>query len=409
MSIRMIGIDHSTAEIDIRTIFSFTKTKCADAVEQISRKERINGCVLLSTCNRMELYVSCEEEYQGSLYELVCSIRELNSELYRNYFVYREEEEAVSHLFHLASGLKSRILGEDQILTQVKDALTLAREHYAADNVLETLFRTAVTAAKKVKTEVVLSIANRSVIHQALATLAQEGYQVEGRTCMVIGNGEMGKLAATVLQQAGADVTVTVRQYRSGIVDIPRNCKRIDYGERMTLFPRCDFVISATASPNYTLKEHCVREAGLTHPIVLVDLAVPRDIDPLAGRLPFVKLYDIDYFHADVENEKLKKSIECAENILKEQMEEFYVWYECRDMIPKILGIKKNAVVDLDLRIQKIIRDLPMEEQQQKALQQSIETAASKVVNKMMFGLRDTISRKAFRECVEGLEKVYEK
>ena len=94
---------------------------------------------------------------------------------------------------------------------------------------------------------------------------------------------------------------------------------------------------------------------------------------------------------------------------LKEQMEEFYVWYECRDMIPKILGIKKNAVVDLDLRIQKIIRDLPMEEQQQKALQQSIETAASKVVNKMMFGLRDTISRKAFRECVEGLEKVYEK
>ena len=85
------------------------------------------------------------------------------------------------------------------------------------------------------------------------------------------------------------------------------------------------------------------------------------------------------------------------------------MWYECRDMIPKIQGIKKNAVVDLDLRIQKIIRDLPMEEQQQKALQQSIETAASKVVNKMMFGLRDTISRKAFRECVEGLEKVYEK
>ena len=409
MSIRMIGIDHSRAAIDVRTIFSFTKTKCTEALEIIKEKEGINGCVLLSTCNRMELWISCEEEFADDLFEMLCEIREIPADYYQEYFTQRRETEAVGHLFRLASGLKSRILGEDQIITQVKDALALAREHYATDNVLEILFRMAVTAAKKVKTEVVLSTANRSVIHQALDTLGKEGYDVNGKTCMVIGNGEMGKLAATVLQQAGADVTVTVRQYRSGIVDIPRNCKRIDYGDRMKLFPDCDFVVSATASPNYTLKEHCVREALLTHAIVLVDLAVPRDIDPLAAGLPFVKLYDIDYFKVDIQSEKLKENIRKATHILEEQIEEFYVWYECRDMIPKIQGIKESAVVDLDLRIQKIIRDLPVEEDQRTSLQRSIETAASKVVNKMMFGLRDTISQKAFRECVEGLEKVYEK
>ena len=409
MSIRMIGIDHSRAEIDIRTIFSFTKTKCAEALEIMKEKDGISGCVLLSTCNRMELWVSCEENFTGSLVDLLCEIRELSPEPYREYFVERREREAAIHLFRLASGLKSRILGEDQIITQVGTALSMAREHYATDNVMETLFRMAVTAAKKVKTEVVLSRANRSVIHQALDTLEREGFHAEGKTCMVIGNGEMGKLAATVLQQAGAFVTVTVRQYRSGMVDIPRNCSRIDYGERMRLFPACDLVVSATASPNYTLKEHCVREAALTHPIVLLDLAVPRDIDPLAGELPFVTLYDIDDFQIDARSEELKENIRRAEHILEEQIEDFYVWYECRDMVPKIRDIRESAVVDLELRLHKIIRSLPLDEEQQKTLENSIGTAAGKVVTKMMFGLRDTVSQKAFRECVEGLEKVYEK
>ena len=116
-----------------------------------------------------------------------------------------------------------------------------------------------------------------------------------------------------------------------------------------------------------------------------------------------------DYLKLDARSEKLVKNIEKASGILNEQIEEFYAWYECRDVIPRIQEIKESAVVDLDLRIQKIIRDLPMEEERRTELQKSIEKAAGKVVNKMMFGLRDQISQKAFRECVEGLEKVYER
>lgn len=408
MPIQMIGIDHSRAEIDIRTIFSFTKKKAAEALEVIKEKDGISGCVLLSTCNRMELWVSCTDEFSGSLIDILCEIREVNPEPYREYFVERKEQEAVAHLFRLASGLESRIIGEDQIITQVKDALAAARENYATDNVMETLFRMAVTAGKKVKTEIVLSRANRSVIHHALETLKAEGFSAAGKKCMVIGNGEMGKLTATVLQQAGAEVIVTVRQYRSGIVDIPRNCSRIDYGERMRLLPECDLVVSATASPNYTLTEQNIREAHLTHPVVLVDLAVPRDIDPLADGLAYVKRYDIDDFHVDIRSEDLKENISRADHILEEKMEEFYVWYECRDMVPKIREIKESAVTDLDLRLHKILRSLPIEEAERAVLQKQIGTAAGKVVNKMMFGLRDTVSQKVFRECIEGLEKVYE-
>lgn len=407
MGIQMIGIDHSVAAIDIRTVFSFTKKKTAEALDAIKEKKGIRGCVLLSTCNRMELWVSTDETFTDSLYDILCEVRELRTKEYEKYFVYRSEQDAVDHLFHLACGLESRILGEDQILTQVKDALSMAREHYATDNVLEILFRMAVTAAKKVKTNVVLSGGNHSVIHQALETLREEGYEVNGRKCMVIGNGEMGKLAATVLRQAGADVTVTVRQYRSGIVDIPLGCKRIDYGNRMSILGDCDFVVSATASPNYTLTREGVREVELKHEMVLLDLAVPRDIDPEVKKLMHIRLYDIDYFKVEVLNDKMKENIAKAEAILQEQMEEFYVWYECRDVIPRIQELKKNVAVDLDLRLHKILHELPLEPSSREKLEAQIGQAAEKVANKMLFGLRDNISGEAFRECVEGLEKVY--
>lgn len=409
MGIRMIGIDHSQAEIDVRTIFSFTKKDSTQALEILKNKKGICGCVMINTCNRMELWVSCSEDFSQNLYDMLCEIREVDPAIYREYFAERFEEEAIHHLFELTCGLKSRILGEDQIISQVKEALSQARECYVTDNVLEVLFRMAVTAAKKVKTEVSFCASNRSVVHQAFYALEAEGYTLKDKKCMVIGNGEMGKLSATVLKQKGADVTVTVRQYRSGMVEIPRGCKRIDYGERMTLLPECDLVISVTASPNYTLRESCIRQINLTHPLVLIDLAVPRDIDPEAGGIPGITLYDIDYFKADTGSKELKESIAIAKHILELQTEEFYIWYECRDIIPKIQEIKACAVEDLDLRIERIIRELPMDKRNCEQLQEKIDTAVSKVVNKMIFGLRDSVSQQTFRECVEGLGKIYEK
>lgn len=407
MAIQMIGIDHSVAAIDIRTIFSFTKKRTVEALEIIKQKKGICGCVLLSTCNRMELWVSTEDACEIALYELLCEIRQIHTDAYQKYFTQRKEEEAVRHLFRLAGGLESRILGEDQILTQVKEALVTAREHYAADNVLEVLFRMAVTAGKKVRTNVTFSTGNHSVIHQALQTLRQEGLEVKGKKCMVIGNGEMGKLAATVLQQEGADVTVTVRQYRSGVVQIPPGCRRIDYGKRMCLIGSCDFVVSATASPNYTLTKEGLQAVDLEHELVLVDLAVPRDIDPEVQKLMYIRFYDIDYFKVDVLSEKMKAGIQEAESILKEQMEEFDNWYRCLDVIPRIGRIKEEAATDLDVRLHKILHQLPMEASEKETLEKQICQAAQKVTNKILFELRGRISDAAFRECIDGLEDIY--
>ena len=409
MSISMIGIDHSKASVDIRAKFSFTKKRAIEAMKKLKEEHGILGCIILSTCNRMEVWVSTQDDEEISLYEFLCREKEVEKDEYQDYFMKRENEEAVRHLFYLTSGLKSQILAEDQIITQVKDALTLARDAYCTDNVLEVLFRMAVTAAKKVKTEVTFSRANTSVIHQAMERLKNQGFSFEGKTCMVIGNGEMGKVTALALKEAGADVTVTVRQYRSGVVNIPQGCKRINYGERMELLPDCDLVVSATASPNYTLTKENFEEIKLdAASVVLIDLAVPRDIDPEIGKLQNVSLYDIDSFRIDAASPKLQASMQKAGEILDDQMKEFYDWFNGRDIFPRIEEIKADAVEDLNLRITKILKKTPMEQKDRESLLKAIDTAAGKVVNKMIFGLRDSLEQEAFLDCVEGLEKIYE-
>lgn len=409
MSISMIGIDHSKASVDIRAKFSFTKKRAIEAMKKLKEEHDILGCIILSTCNRMEVWVSTQDDEEISLYDFLCKEKEVEKDEYQDYFMKRENEEAVRHLFYLTSGLKSQILAEDQIITQVKDALTLARDAYCTDNVLEVLFRMAVTAAKKVKTEVTFSRANTSVIHQAMERLKNQGFSFEGKTCMVIGNGEMGKVTALALKEAGADVTVTVRQYRSGVVNIPQGCKRINYGERMELLPDCDLVVSATASPNYTLTKENFEEIKLdAASVVLIDLAVPRDIDPEVGKLQNVSLYDIDSFRIDAASPKLQASMQKAGEILDDQMKEFYDWFNGRDIFPRIEEIKADAVEDLNLRITKILKKTPMEQKDRESLLRAIDTAAGKVVNKMIFGLRDSLEQEAFLDCVEGLEKIYE-
>lgn len=408
MSIFMIGIDHNRASVDIRALFSFTKKAAGEAMQAIKELDGIGGCVILSTCNRMEIWVSARDDWDGEgLYGRLCEIKQVSGGPYRDHFVSRRDREAVEHLFYLTSGLKSQILGEDQILTQVKDALTLAREAFSTDSVLEVLFRMAVTAGKRIKTEVVFHRSDPSVIHQAIRTLERRGFSVSGKKCMVIGNGEMGKMAAQTLAGAGGDVTVTIRQYRSGMVNIPQGCQRIDYGRRMELLPQCDLVVSATASPNLTLREELFRQIELSKPLILIDLAVPRDIEPDLGKWDGITLYDMDSFRESEAAPEREESFRQSESIVREQMEEFYQWLEGRDIIPRIQKIQTEAVHDLDLRIHKVLQKTPMEDADRQKLQQAIERAAGKVVSKLIFGLRDDLDKDLFLACVAGLEKVY--
>lgn len=407
MNIKMLGIDHSKATVQYRELFSLTKRSKENLIKEFTNIQGVLGCVIISTCNRMEIWLSCDNEYKNSIYHYFCELNNLNQEDYKEYFMERTGCEAVCHLFYLTCGMRSKIIGEDQILSQVKEALSFSREIYCTDNVLEVLFRMSVTAAKKIKTQIHLSKSNKSIVHQVVHTLKNLGHEISGRKCLVIGNGEVGKLAATVFTEEGADVTVTVRQYKSGIVEIPKGCARIDYGERLNHIEECDFIISATASPNVTLQYEQLKDFKFESPKLFIDLAVPRDIEPSVSGIENISLFDIDYFNVDIYTDKLKMQMKQIDNMIEEKINEFTVWYQCKDAILEVKDICRNAATDVNLRLEKRIKQIDINQHEREHLEKSIEDAAGKVINKLMFGLMDNLKPETFQECVEVIKKLY--
>lgn len=397
------------AQINVRQCFAFTKSAMTLAMEKIKEDKRIKGCVILSTCNRMELWVNLSEGVELDLCAYICNLKELDAGQYKKFLKVREGEEAIRHLFFLSAGMKSQIVGEDQILTQVKEAAAFAREQECMDHVLEVLFRMAVTAGKQVKTEVSMDKANFSAAHQAIHFLREQGVVFSKKKALVIGNGEMGKITAQALMEEGADVTVTVRQYRSGVVNIPQGAKRVNYGERYSCLPECDFVFSATASPNLTITKELLENCNIQKPQIYVDLAVPRDIDENLRTLENIELYDIDSFHLEHQSERMRQQLGRAETILNQHMQSFHDWQESRDLVPRIQQVGAASGREFSWRMEKELKHVALEEKEKEILREQMEQTAAKVVDKLLFSLRDEVDTDTLRQCVEILEQVYEK
>lgn len=400
MQIIMAGIDHSTASVEIRERFSFLEWEKTSFMQFLHSGPLVDGCILLCTCNRTELWACCDDSIQLNLPKLLCSFKHLDSEVYRSYFFVKSNQEAVHYLFELTSGLHSLIVGEDQILSQVKNALTFAREQECCGSGLEVLFRTAITAAKKVKTELSISTANASAVNYAISHLAKENIDFSQKKCLVIGNGEMGKRAASALLELGADVTVTIRQYRSGIVEVVPGCQRINYAERYMLIPSCDIIVSATSSPNTTLSAAALLECGIKPGAAFIDLAVPRDIDPAVRQISGIQLFDIDSFSVP-KTEELQAQLKQAECLLAEQEQKFHNWLEGRDLLPKMDEIGDSFAEDVLFRIGASLKSLPKE--QRELVQSEVHSAAAKEIKKLLFHLRDDVGADTFRRCVDAV------
>lgn len=319
MNLVMSGTDHTISGVEKRERMSLTPEKQREILEYTKDCPEISGAVLLSTCNRVELYLSLTEGAHITADDVLSA----NGIVFPDGHYTYTGKEVYSHLAALACGAKSRIFGEDQILSQVKRAIAFSREWGAADSILEVLFRTAVTAAKKVKTCVKYSAGEDA------AALAVESFIREksgGNRVLVIGSGEMGRLNAGYLQSRGYDVSMTLRRYRHGEVNIPRGVKAVEYDLRYDAMENADIVISATKSPHYTVTAQAL--AGVSAmPRLFIDLAVPRDIDPEIIKLGGVRLYGIDEISGGEERrEKYEKHLAGILPILEEGWRELTGW-----------------------------------------------------------------------------------
>lgn len=336
--IKVAYLDHETAPIGLRERLSFTQGAAAEAMKQIKKSGQPQGVVLLSTCNRTELYLSGATEINPAA--LLCGLAQGHGESLRPAIRTAENEGAVRHLMEVACGLRSMILCEDQILSQVKNAISLAREAKTADPVLETLFRLAVTAGKKAKAAAVkrvpVSAAQRTV------ALLKSRYGIAGKAALVIGNGEMGRLAAQMLVREGAEVTVTLRTYRHGETIVPFGCKTVPYDQRGEAMGRVDFVISATVSPHYTVTADLLKGAR-GRLLCLADLAVPRDIQPEAAEKMGIPCLNVDDLGGSGDWEQLP-GVEEMKHTIARQEAQFAQWYRIHRCADGIQGVKQAAV-----------------------------------------------------------------
>lgn len=406
ITIEMAGIDYNRADITVRQRFSFTKSQTVDALQRIRRQEGILGCVVVATCNRTQLWVSRQSDISVDVGKLLCDVKHISYAEYSAYLEYCRGADAVEYLFELAAGLKSQILGEDQILTQIRESIDLSRQYYCSNTELEVLFRMAVTAGKEVRSQTVIPNGNSSAPLAAVNRLEEEGYSFAGRRCLVIGNGAMGKLTAELLRDREADVTVTVRQYRSGIVEIPPGVDRIDYGRRYEYIPQCDFVFSATASPNTTIRADELRKIPYQVGVVFVDLAVPRDMETELDELEGIRRLDMDYFQVDALSEETVVAVRQIQERIGKNIQEYIVWYESRDAVPLMLELSRAAARDAAARVGKPIRRAAPD--QYEAIGTAIEQAVAKVVNKLLFSIRDGVDVETFRQCIDEMKKLYD-
>lgn len=331
MAIVMAGIDYKHASVEEREPFSLTSTAVRELLVSIREQSGINGCVLISTCNRTELYLSCTEDADPDPAQILCEKLAL-SDFCRALFTIRRERQALCHLMMLAAGLRSQIRGEDQVLAQVKNAIQTAREEHCTDAVLETVFRLAVSVGKKVKTEIPISSVETSTAHRALEVLREEMGELAGKRALVIGNGEMGRLSAALLIQQGCAVTMTLRSYKRGVAVIPAGCDTVPYDARYDVIPHCDIVVSATTSPHYTLRAADFHGCPAM-PRYFVDLAVPRDIDPEIGNVTGVRCWNVDTLGGGIPCEETADKLQSIKEIIEEYMLRFDQWQSRREML----------------------------------------------------------------------------
>lgn len=337
LTLLMAGIDHSLADLDTRALFSFTHAAQAHLYACLCCEPGVSGAVILSTCNRTELYLSCDDSNDHdpssvNPFEILCRLAGVDYASYQHLHKSRADRAVFWHLCHLASGTKSQIWGEDQIIAQVKTAIELARENQATDRHLEVLFRTAITAAKKIRTTVRFTNAERSVAAKTLSWLEQ--HRPVGQPApavLVIGCGQVGRLVASELAAHGYPVAMTRRVHHGQTADFPAGVRAIDYHSRYQEIGDFDAVVSATTSPHQTLSYN--EFAALPRrPGLLVDLAVPRDIDKQIASLTGVSLVDIDSLaYSDIVEDHARQLVE-IDGIIEHYGKAFKRWMQYRNV-----------------------------------------------------------------------------
>lgn len=390
MEIIVIGLNHKTAPIDIRERLAFQDSELEEALQRVKSIPSIRETMILSTCNRVEIYATSKEVERAvqDLKQFLSEIHQFPLERFEKNLYLLVGEEAVRHIFRVASSLDSMVVGEPQILGQIKEAYQRANESKASGIILHRLLHRAFHVAKRVRTETKISSSAVSVSSVAVELAQRIFGTLEDRVVFLIGAGEMIELAARHLVSGGVKkILVTNRTYERAL-NLAREFQgeAIPFEEMGMGLKKADIVISATNSPEPILtSEQIIRvmKERKHRPIFFIDIADPRDIEPKVGDLENVYLYNIDDLQK-VAFENLKdreKEAEKAEGIVREEVERFVRWYHSLEVTPTIIALRKKFE---EIRVRELKKMLSLHPELTEKERKSLEAMTSAIINKIL-------------------------
>jgi len=384
----VVGLSHQTAPLEVREALAFPKERVAEALQRLREESGLAEAMILSTCNRVEIYGRAPESAAEPVAEFLARFHdrrldELESHLYR-----LEGEPAVRHAFRVAASLDSMVLGEPQIFGQVKQAYEAAEEAGALGSVLNTLRNRSFAAAKRARTETAIGRNAVSVSHVAVELARKIFGDLRDRSVLLVGAGKMSEVAARQMVRDGARAAVlggrTLERAEQLAAALGGRAAPLE--ALRSEMARVDVVISGTGAPGLVVHREDVEaaQAARRHrPLFLIDIAVPRDIEPEAGRVKSVFLYDLDDLRsvAEANLRERRKEAAAAEAILDQEIRAFLEWRKSLDVVPLLVELRSRADEIRRAEVDKARRRLgPLTPEQEKA----VDAMTSGIVNKLL-------------------------
>lgn len=408
MDFAVIGVNHNNTPINIRETVSFTDTQKIEGINFLLDKG-IQEVVILSTCNRSEIYI-----YSNNILDKVKVVKDFyrdffNVENIENYLFQKIGNDSKKHLFNVSAGLDSLVLGEDQILGQVKDAHDFARQLGASKKVFNKIFREAITTSKEIKTKTKISHQPLSISYIAIKCLKEKVGDLKNKNALVIGIGKMSRLALNHLEEEKLkNIYVTNRSYEK-LKDIQEQYKNlipIKYEDRYKVLENVDIVISATASPHIILKKEDM--INISNKLVMMDIALPRDIDKNLNDFNNIEVYDIDDLKKiSEENDKKRRELACiGELIINEKIVEFNEWLDTIKIDPTIQSLNDRCRDIREDTLEYIYRKIDLNCKEKKIIDKMLTSALKRLIREPIINLKqikDTGKQEEYIKIVEDL------
>lgn len=352
MTLLALGINHKTAPISLRERVTFSPETLDQALESLLAQPMVQGGVVLSTCNRTELYLSVEQQddLHERLVRWLCDYHQLDEAEVRNSLYWHHDNDAVSHLMRVASGLDSLVLGEPQILGQVKKAFSDSQRGHTQSSELERMFQKSFSVAKRVRTETDIGASAVSVAFAA-CTLARQIFESLSKvTVLLVGAGETIELAARHLREHNVSKMIIANRTRERAQRLADEVGAdvIELSEIDQRLKDADIIISSTASPLPIIGKGMVEralKARRNQPMLLVDIAVPRDVEPEVGKLANAYLYSVDDLQTIIQHNLAQRQAAAvqAETIVEQEASEFMAWMRAQGATETIREYRSQA------------------------------------------------------------------